>query len=159
MYGRSIKKPTSNNIETYKKYRNRLRYVLRLAKQSYYSDLFKRERNNMKNTWKVLNSIIRSKTRTCCEKFVSNDLVFSCPTQIATEFNNYFSKIGPSLASTIQHSGKDFNFYLDNPNNATCFFKPTDTEEILKIISKLGSGKSAGHDGIQPILLRKLLMK
>ena len=45
-------------IETYKKYRNKLNTLLRLAKQSYYCDLLDQEKNNIKNTWKVLNSII-----------------------------------------------------------------------------------------------------
>ena len=39
LYKRSIKKPTAINIETYKKYRNKLNTLLRLVKQNFYCDL------------------------------------------------------------------------------------------------------------------------
>ena len=82
-------------------------------------------KNNVKNTLKVLNSIIRSKTKHCSKKFVSENVTYTCPIQIATEFNKYFANIGPSLASTIHHSGKDYSSYLHERNSKTCFFIPT----------------------------------
>ena len=86
LYKRSIKKPTDTNIESYKKYRNKLNTLLRLAKRNYYCDLLDQEKNNIKNTWKVLNSIIRTKTKHCTEKFVSDNVTYTCPIKIATEF-------------------------------------------------------------------------
>ena len=103
----------------------------------------------MRNSWKIINSIIRSKANTYSEKFVSKNSTYTCPKEIATEFNKYFANIGPSLASTIKHSGKDYSSYLQDSNSSTCFFRPTTEAEIIKIIKKLGSRKSAGHDGIK----------
>jgi len=110
----------------------------------------------MRNTWKILNSIIRSKTKTFCDKFVSGDDVFTQPEQIASEFNKYFSNIGPTLSSSIQHTGKDYSSYLRNKNDKTCFLKPTDEEEIVKLINKLGNGKSPGHDNLKSNLVKRV---
>ena len=80
----------------------------------------------MRNTWKVLNSIIRPNSHTkCSEKFVSENEIYACPNEIVSKFNQYFANIGPKLASTIHHEGKNFSSYLQNQSNATCFFKPT----------------------------------
>ena len=129
--------------------------TLRLAKQNYFSNVLEKEKNNMRNTWKVLNSIIRPNSHTkCSEKFVSENEIYTCTNEIASKFNQYFANIGPKLASTIHHEGKNFSSYLQNQSNATYFFKPTSADEILKIIKKLGSRKSAGLDNINADLIK-----
>ncbi len=156
LYKKYLKNPSTKNCDTYKTYRNKLHSTLRMAKRNYFSDILEKERNNMRNTWKILNSILRPKTTASTDKFVSGDVSITCPKQIATEFNKYFASIGPKLASTIQHNGKNFSSYLKESNVATCFFQPTDENEIMKIISKLGSGKSAGHDNIKSDIIKKV---
>ena len=157
LYKKFLRKPTEINMETYKKYRNRLNFTLKLAKRNYFTNLLEKEKNNMRNTWKVLNSIIRPKNyKKCSEKFVSNNEIYTCPDQIATKFNQYFANIGPELASSIQHAGRDFSSYLKNSSTTTCFFTPTNEDEIAKIISKLGNRKSAGHDNVKSDLIKQV---
>ena len=155
LYKKFLRKPTEENKETYRKYRNRLNYALRLAKQNYFSNLLEQEKNNMKNTWKILNSIIRpNSSKKFSEKFVSGNEVYTCPNKTASKFNDYFANIGPKLASTIKHTGQDFSSYLQNGSDTTCFFQPTNENEIQKIINKLWSRKSAGHDNIRADLIK-----
>ena len=95
LYKNFIRKPTEANKETYRKYRNRLSITLRLAKQNYFSNILEKERNNMRNTWKILNSIIRPNNhKKCSEKNVSGNETYSCPNEIASKFNQYFANIG-----------------------------------------------------------------
>ncbi len=154
LYKKSLKKPTETNVENYKRYRNKLNTLLRVAKRNHYANLLDMEKNNMRNTWKIINSIIRHKSKTCTEKFVHEDKMVTCPTEIATHFNKYFANIGPHLASSIQHNGKDFSSYLKNSNSSTFFFRPTNEDEICTIINKLGSRKGAGHDGIKSDIVK-----
>ena len=154
LYKKFLRKPVEENKETYRKYRNRLNYTLRLAKQNHFSNLLEQEKSNMRNTWKILNSIIRpNSSKKFSEKFVSGNEVYTCPNKIASKFNDYFANIGPKLAFTIRHTGKDFSSYLKNSSDATCFFQPTNENEIQKIINKLGSRKSADHDNIRADLM------
>ena len=90
-----------------------------------------------------------------CQKFVSNNnKTHTEPKEIANKFNDFFASIGPTLAGTIKHQGKDFDKYLGNSCSSTCFFKPTDESEILKIIKNLGSRKSPGHDLVKSDLVK-----
>ena len=117
--------------------------------------MLEQEKNNMRNTWKILNSIIMPNcSKKFSEKFVSGNEVYTYPNKIGSKFNDYFANTGPKLASTIKHTGKDFSSYLQNSSDATCFFKPTDEDGIQKIINKLGSRKSAGHVNIRADLIK-----
>ena len=155
LYKKSIQKPTETNVYKYKMYRNRLNSLLRRAKQNYFSSQLDKERYNMRNTWKILNSILRCPKKVQCQKFVSNNnKIYTEPKEIANKFNDFFASIGPTLAGTIKHQGKDFDEYLGNSCSSTCFFKPTDESEILKIIKNLGSRKSPGHDLVKSDLVK-----
>ena len=73
----------------------------------------------------------------------------------ADGFNKYFANIGPLLANSIKHTGKNFTHYLEGSHfSLTCYLKPTDENEILKIIGKLGSNK--GHDNIKSGLVKQI---
>ena len=116
----------------------------------------------MRNTWKILNRILRRSKKSPSRKFSNTDLK-----QKANGFNQCFANVVPTLASIIRHSGNDFNYYPQNSNSFTCFlfvcfcfcfvfFKQTYEEEIMKVIKKLGSRKSPGHDGIKSDLVKQV---
>ena len=72
-------------------------------------------------------------------------------------FNKYFANIGPSLANSIKHTGKDKSHYLEGSDfSSTCYLKPTDENEILKIMGKLGSYKSPVQDNIKSDLVKQV---
>ncbi len=68
--------------------------------------------------------------------------------------NKFFSTIGENLARKIK-SQTNFKRYLKNPIANSMALKEADEEEIIKIILSLKSKKSAGADGIRPMLLKK----
>lgn len=45
--------------ERYKKYKNKLVWIIRRHKKEYYGDLLNKNRNNMKATWGIINSVIK----------------------------------------------------------------------------------------------------
>ena len=123
-------------------YRNKLNISLRLAKQNYLSTQLGKDKFNMRNTWKVLNSIIMCNKKSTTNRFVVNDQILTDNIEIGNEFNKYFANIGPVIANSIMHAGSDFSFYLKDAHySATCFFRPTDEDEIHKILGKMGNKK------------------
>ena len=74
--------------------------------------------------------------------------VCSDPSRIATNFNNFFANIGPSLASKVpstQFSHKDFLV----GHFADCFFlNPTSPAEVASIVHSLKNSKCEGVDGL-----------
>ena len=69
------------------------------------------------------------------------------PQLIANKFNEFFTNIGPSLATKIPHSTVEHKSYLRGSFNDSFFASPTD--EIINIVSSLKSSNSEGVDGIK----------
>ena len=102
----------------------------------------------------LLNSVQSLTVLTFCAQWMVLAALL-CPNEIASRFSQNFANIGPKLASTIHHEGKNFSSYHQNQGNATCFFLNQqwgwNLEDYLK---KLGSRKSAGHDKIKADLIK-----
>ena len=102
-----------------------------------------------------LTQILRCPKKVQCQKFVSNNnKTYTEPKEIANKFNDFFCQHWPNISWHNQTQGKDFDEYLGNSCSSTCFFKPTDESEILKIIKNLGSRKSPGHDLVKSDLVK-----
>ncbi|XP_072041239.1 uncharacterized protein [Amphiura filiformis] len=95
LFKKQIQKPTDANVQRYKMYRNRLNSLLRRAKQNYFSSQLNKERFNMRNTWKILNSVLRCPKKTSCQKFVSNNETYTDPPKVANKFNEFLQALVP----------------------------------------------------------------
>jgi hypothetical protein len=65
---------------------------MRRCEREYYDQLIYEKKNNIKGTWKVLNSIIKRNQRGVKfpDYFVKEDGLMSGKTEIANSFNNFF---------------------------------------------------------------------
>ena len=62
LYKNTLEKPTENSKSKYKQYRNKLNHVIRIAKKRYYNNnRFGQAKENLKQTWKLINEIINKK--------------------------------------------------------------------------------------------------
>ena len=76
---------------------------------------------------------------------------------IDDKFNEYFTKIGPKLARSIDAANKvPFNSYLTTPCAASFNFAYTNPNGIGEIIRNLRPKSSAGHDNISTKLLKEI---
>ena len=74
----------------------------------YYDKKLTEYKTNIKETWKILNNIINRKSRRSLlsTNFNMNGREISNPLDIANDFWEYCSNIGPSLAKTIPTSAR-----------------------------------------------------
>ena len=98
----------------YKLYKNKLNYLIRIAKRNYYDSKFIMATNNLKETWKLINEVInkRKSKLSLPQSFNSNGRSITDPTDIANEFCNYFTNIGPNLANRIPTVNSTYNSFL-----------------------------------------------
>ena len=75
--------------------------------------------------------------------------MISDPLKIANVFNNYFSSIGEKTQSKTRFSNKTYTDYLHGDNLNSFFITPTDSEEVISIISSLSDNKLSGPNSIQ----------
>ena len=76
--------------------------------------------------------------------------------EIANGFNNFFSQVGPDLASEIGPSDKNYNDYLKNWNPIDFEFSRISEIDILKICRQLKPKLSSGEDFISNKLLKTI---
>ena len=150
--------PSVININKYKRYRNKLTSVIRLARKTYYSNEMNKNKNNTNSVWKLINTLIGKNSKTDnTDTFCHNDIQFTNPTEVCNTFNDYFTNIGPNLAEQINTNNGHFTQYLSTPSEKSLIFNPTNVNEILDIVKSLNSSRSSGFDGISVCLLKKII--
>ena len=158
LYVNYVKNRNENTRQKYTSYKNILTNTLRLAKKKYFAEQLNQFINYIKNTLKVINSVLnRAKNRSSIAKLRVDDIIIEDNKKIAENFNLYFSQIGSNLAKTITQGGKTFHDFLTAPNDHSIFFVPTNSEELLKIVRKLKTNKAPGYDGIDNIILKHII--
>ena len=74
---------------------------------------------------------------------------------IADCFNKFFCNIGPSLASSITSpNNKAYTDYMKQNITSSFSFDIVSSEHVFKVIKKLKSKSSYGHDGLSSIQLK-----
>jgi hypothetical protein len=93
------------------------------------------------------------------QKFMKDGKEFANPEEIANEFCNYFTEIGPKFAKAINAPNHNFSHYLSSRktiNPDSIYLSPTDENEVSNILKQCKPKTSSGHDCISTKLLKSL---
>ena len=150
LYKEFLRNPTPDNEYKYKKFKNKLNYLLKMSKRNYYDSKFESAKGNLRSTWKLLNQVInrKSKTKILPTTFIHNGNEIRDPLAIANKFCEFFTNVGPSYAKKLPPSNISPHFYLGNKIRDSIFLSPVTENEIKNLSSELKSGKSTGFDNI-----------
>ena len=160
LYRKYLKTPNRKNEETYKKHKNKLNHLVKLAKKNYYEKQFVNYKNNSRMTWKTINEILnrRNEKSTLPDKFIEkvSNKALTNPTAIANNFNKYFINVGPELARQIriENNEKSFDRYLSGSYVKSMFVEPVTEIEVKIEIDKLNQNKSAGYDELSAKVIK-----
>ena len=156
LYTKKLKTPNATNIQKYKLYCKIYNRVKRAAKLSHFKHMLDSNKNNIKQTWKILNQAINKQNAKPCipDTFVIDDNLVSDKQQISDKFNSFFANIGNKTQNSVPKSKYPPTEYLKKhyPNNH--FLRPTDPYEISRITAKLNNTTSTGFDNISTNLLK-----
>ena len=148
------------NHVKYVNYRNQYNRLKRFSKKDFYYKQIEYHKNSSKKLWNILNKVI-GKTRNKMElpnkiKDTRGILVHGS-LAIANTFCDFFSNVGPNLASKIPVPNRTYLSYMDGFScDSALLLAPTDPYEISRIINKLGNKTSSGYDGISNIFLKQI---
>ena len=87
------------------------------AKDKYYNQYFQLYKENLKETWKLIGAIIKRKAKVksnYSSRIIRNSKVCTNELDIASQFNQHFTTIGPTLASAINPIYDDPTKYISN---------------------------------------------
>ena len=133
--------------------------IKRTAKQSYYANLLAEYKHDIKQTWKVMKSILNkvNDKNTICQEFKLNDETkANNPKDIANGFCDFFTNVGPKFANAIPKSKINYHCHMKNRSINSIYFSPTDSNEVKKIITSLKTKHSSGPDNISSYFLKSI---
>ena len=118
LYAKSIGKgQNTESCQNFTRYRNVYNSIKRKANAKYFTDLLQNYANDIRKTWRVLNSITGRK----------NDK--------STISDSYFANVGRQFVNAIPKANKQPSHYTKcAPNLHSLYLFPTDTNEISKIV-------------------------
>ena len=115
-------------------------------------------RNNGKKTWETISEILKNKNKktVVTDTFTTSDGVpCTDSTDIANNFNIYFTTVGNTLAANLTQTDNDpIELIESNPDNFFCI--PTTPAEINNIIIYSKSKKSTGFDNIDSYIVKQI---
>ena len=136
-----------NDWLIFKTTRNKVNIELRNAKKDYYFSKIADQKFNPKKAWKSINSLLgRQNKPTVINQLGENN--FTNHEDIAEGFNEYFSNIGPNLASNIDSSNYNFETHVKNAKSEFAAFQHVTVSHVSHLLHGLSSNKATGIDKI-----------
>ena len=130
----------SNRFPThlYKQYRNQVTNIIRNAKQHYYLEKFNRMKNNIKGTWKVINTILCpskiGKFKGIIKKIIWNNVEHTNQNDIAETFNSYFVRVGQQVQESMSTNNIDPLAYMRGSYQNSFFYSCVDKDNVESVI-------------------------
>ena len=139
----------------YKKARNNTNNAIKQTKKQYFEDNLETYKNDQRKTWSLLNELTsrKPKNHSTVTQLKHNEKQTTSPIEIANTFNTYFTSIGETLASSIQHNSTNPEIYLKS-TTTTFSIQPPSLETVRKLLESLNERKAIGLDKIPNRLLK-----
>ena len=148
---RAIKLKDTELYEQYKRLKNQITSKCRIAKQDYIRTLISKNLGDSSKMWKALKKVLPS-SRQSTTMLQVGDETYTEPADIASAFNDFFSKIGSTLASKFPAGIQTQNLYQGF--EGVFSFNAIPVNFTKKELCKLQASKSTGLDGINIRLLK-----
>ena len=122
-------------------YSKLLQKVLRVAKRKFFEYAFNSAKNDLKKSWKIINSQINPAKIKQNIKLVI-DGTETIETEIPEKFNERFVNVANDLKKSIPKINVNYTDFMPTPVENTMFLSPSCPEEVIKIISNIKTAKS-----------------
>ena len=128
LYVKMHNRPTLHNTILYKQYRNKLNKILTNAERAHYNELFKKHKDNLQKTWRILKQIInKQKINKMNDTFRIKDKLSTNAVEICEHFNEFFINVGPTLSKNIPPQDCNASDFIERLDH-TLYLFPTDAQ-------------------------------
>ena len=134
-----MKIKSAHNESCYKRYRNKLSHLLKIAEKTHVAEKLESNKSNLKKTWSILKGIInKRKSAKIQEKFkLSDGSITSDKQMISERFNVFFVNIGNSLSRGIPVVNTSPTECMGERLLCSIFLEPVVPQELDEIIKSL----------------------
>ena len=132
-------------IGEYKHYAAILSHLKNKSKTEYYNMQFVKYKDNLKQTWKLIGTLVKRKTKgqTFPTRITHNNRTFTQEKDIAELFNNFFVNIGPTLAKEIKTDHTDPLQYIESTPSNSFYLAPVTQTQVFKLFAGLKGNKAS----------------
>lgn len=155
--------PHNSNLRNrFKKICQHVKKEVRLSRDCYYQNKLRSSQGNLKEEWKIINSMVNRKVRDQSNviSIHGENVDISDPGEIANEFNDYFITVGrnsfPAELSLPCDCCTSYRFTNNAFSTNSFYFEPISGVELLKEIRSLKNSYSCGNDGISNFILKHI---
>ena len=146
---KAILKNNENDWLNFKTTINKVNIELRNVKKDYYSSKIAGQKFNPKKAWKSINNLLgRQNKPAVINELCEGENNLASHKDIAEGFNEYFSNIGPNLASNIDSSSYNFETHVKNAKSEFAAFQHVTVSHVSRLLHRLSSNKATGIDKI-----------
>ena len=140
----------------FNRYKNELKKTITDNKRSYYKDLFKQYKFDMKKNWAVLSEILNRNSRNSVpDNMIINGVECSDKQAIVEHFDSFSASVGELTSGNItEHGDSSYRDYLSERIESSFEFRLVDSHDVKQIIKGITTSRSNGHDGISSELLK-----
>ena len=145
LYYSHFRSKNDESVKYYKSFSNLLNHLKNKAKKEYYCNYFQKYKDNLKNTWKLIGSLIKRKSKGQMQPtaITRNGNKYTDESDIADQFNQHFVNVGPSLANLIQTTNDDPTKFINNSPLATFSLSPVSPNDVLSLFTQLKTNKAS----------------
>jgi hypothetical protein len=95
LYKKQLVRPSVENIQTFRNYRNVYNSVLRRSKKMYYEYVLKKFKTKPKKLWEILNTANGGcKSKSTINKIEKDNILYNKDNDMAEIFNDFFTEVG-----------------------------------------------------------------
>ena len=140
LFHESVKRPTVENIATYKKMNEFCEKHKKIAQEKYYKKYFDQYKDNSKKQWQMINNVLGRKVyhKEAIKLKDDEGSLISSSSHVAEKFNDFFSNIASNLKA--ENTGMKifdpggFSKFLGSPSVNCMYLRKTHAGEIHSII-------------------------
>ena len=133
-------------------YKNALTWVINKIRRKYYLDKFNSCKDNIKRTWSNINTILKRGSQDAVRKVITDDGQEMEGISFVNHFNHFFTSIVHRLTENMPNTIDFSHFSNIQPIAQSCFFAPTDVNEVGSILRSMPNKGNSLLD-IKPRLL------
>ena len=145
MYRTHFLRKDLQKIGEYKHYAAILSHLKNKSKTEYYNMQFAKYKDNLKQTWKLIGTLVKRKTKgqTFPTRITHNNRTFTQEKDIAELFNNFFVNIGPTLAKEIKTDHTDPLQYIESTPSNSFYLAPVTQTQVFTLFAGLKENKAS----------------
>ena len=145
------------NWTKYKTYRNLFNKTLRASKRLHYDNQLKANIRNPKKTWDILKELTTGhKTQSTIDKITVDNQVITDPTNMADNFNKFFTGIGRKIHDSVTPTQRPPTDYLTDANPPKLKFDNITEQHVIDVINIMDPKTSQDACGISMKMIKTI---